>query len=112
MAAGDPEHSEGTHAKIKNSRGEAVPKDDKIGKRWVIFNPSGSRLSGCKSPTMARGLPLLTQADVKYTHTHTAGKHKQEGSCTVIHFAITHNCVQAVTEGGRFGSKDSDNKSF
>lgn len=72
VAVGDPEHSGGTHAKSKQP-GEAVPKDDKIGKHWVIFNPSGSQLSGCKSSTMAEVslTQTHTHTDVNHTHTHT-----------------------------------------
>lgn len=66
VAIGDPEHSRGTHAKSKQPV-EVVPKDDKIGKHWVIFNTSGSQLSGYKSSTMA-------EVSLAQTHTHT---HKQ-----------------------------------
>lgn len=65
-----------------------VPKDDKIGKLWVIFNLSGSRLSGCKRSTMA---------EVSLAQTHTD---EQESGCTVICFAITHKMCASCHRGG------------
>lgn len=71
VAVGDPERSRGTHTKSKHPD-EAVPKDDKIGNHWVIFNLSGFQLSGCKSSTMAEVSLAETRTQMLSTHSQQA----------------------------------------
>lgn len=66
----------GRTRKSKQPR-EAVPKDDKIGNHWVIFNPSGFQLSGCKSSTMAEVSLAQTRMQMLSTHSQWANTNRK-----------------------------------
>lgn len=75
MAVGDPKHSRGTHAKSKQTEA-AVPKDDKIGKRWVIFTHQAPSCQDVKAQQWQRS-PLLKHTHMQMLRT---GKHTQQAN--------------------------------
>lgn len=95
VAAADPEHSGGTHAKTQNTWRKWSRKLTKIGKRWAIFKTA--RLPSCQDVKAQQW-----QRSPSLKHTPQTKTHTREGTCArsnrtrwaLIYFARTLKSMQ------------------